>query len=145
MGDLHDPPRDLDEELDDIEDDVAELDVEIQELVDALRDQTDASLRTAIRYSGDDWRLLYVRDDLTERYSEPELEERVEALVMKGLGDPPREESLYDFGRLDAVFRWYDAVLVATFPVREWSGLVFTFDREASPIVDLAMEHLSDD
>lgn len=145
MDDVRDLPADLDEELEEFEDDVADMDEEIRSLVDALRARTDRSLRTAIRYSGDDWTLLYVREDLTERYSEPELEERIESLVVKGLGDPPREESLYDFGRLDAVFRWYDAVLVATFPVREWSGLVFTFDREASPIVDLAMEHLSED
>ena len=145
MEDVPDAPGDLDDELAAFEEDVHDLDEDVQDLVDALRDHTDASLRTAIRYSGDEWSLLFAREDIVERYSEPELEDRVEALVVKGIGDPPREESLHDFGRLDAVFRWYDAVLVATFPVREWSGLVFTFDRQESPIVDLAREYLTSD
>jgi|GEM_PF-801865 len=145
MDEVRDPPADLDEELEAFEEDVSDLDEEIQSLIDALRERSDTSLRSAVRYSGDDWTLLFVREDLTERYSEPELEERIQALVVKGLGDPPREESLFDFGSLDAVVRWYDSVLVMTFPIREWSGLVFTFDRRESPIVDLAMEHLSED
>ena len=140
-----DPPADLDEEMEGLESDLHSMSEEIRGLVDALREETDASLRTAIRYSGDDWDLLFAREDIAERFSDPELEERAQALVVKGLGDPPREESLYDFGRLDAVLRWYDEVLVAHFPFREWSGLVFTFDRGASPIVDLAGEYLHDD
>jgi hypothetical protein len=41
--------------------------------------------------------------------------------------------------------RLYEGVIVAHFPVREWSGLVFTFDRQDSPIVDLANRYLDDD
>ena len=45
-----------------------------------------------MRYSGDDWTLLYVREDLTEQYSEPELEERVarlrEALSRRDRAEP---------------------------------------------------------
>jgi len=142
---IEDAPDDidgLDEELDEMESDLADLDAEIRDLIDAVRDRTDASLRLAIRYSGDDSTPLFVRQDVRERYSEPELAERIEALVVKGLGDPPREESLYDFGRLDATIRWYDEVMVATFPYREWSGLVFAFDRDESALVDLAAEFL---
>ena len=142
---IEDAPDDLeglDDELDEIESDLADLDAEIQNLIDAVRERTDASLRLAVRYSGDESDPLFVREDLRERYSEPELAERIEALVVKGLGDPPREESLYDFGRLDATIRWYDEVLVATFPYREWSGLIFSFDREDSPLVDLAAQFL---
>ena len=136
------PVEDLDEELEAFEDDLDDVDPEIRRLIEALREETDASLRLAIRYSGDDTTLLFVREDIRERYADPELEERTEALVVKGLGDPPREESLYDFGSLDATIRWYDQVLVAHFPYREWSGLVFTFDRQATPIVDLASDYL---
>lgn len=136
------PPQDLDEELEDAEDDLEDVDDEIRALIDGFREETDASLRIGLRFSGDDADVLFVREDIADQYSEPELEQRIEALVVKGLGDPPREESLQDFGRLDATIRWYDEVLVASFPVREWSGFVFTFDRQASPIVDLARKHL---
>jgi hypothetical protein len=142
---IEDAPDDLeefDDELEEMASDLTDLDAEIRDLIEAVRGETEASLRLAVRYSGDDTGLLYIREDLQERYSEPELAERVDSLVMKGLGDPPREESLFDFGRLDATIRWYDEVLVATFHYREWSGLVFAFDREDSPLVDLAAEFL---
>lgn len=137
-----DPPEDLDEELEEFEEDLDEMDAEIRSLIDAIREETDIALRLGVRYAGDDVDLLFVREDVREHYTPPELEQRVETLVMKGLGDPPREESLFDFGTLDATIRWYDEALVAHFPYREWSGLVFTFDRRASPLVDLAKEFL---
>lgn len=137
-----DLPQDLDEELEEFEEDLDDVDQEIRDLIEALRESEDASLRLAVRYSGDDSTVLFVRNDIDEQYADHELEERIEALIVKGLGDPPREESLYDFGRLDATVRWYDEVIAVHFPYREWSGLVFTFDRQASPLVDLANEHL---
>lgn len=137
-----DPPQDLDEELEEFEEDLDDVDQEIRDLIEALRESEDASLRLAVRYSGDDSTVLYVRDDIDDQFAAHELEQRVEALIVKGLGDPPREESLYDFGRLDATVRWYDDVIAVHFPYREWSGLVFTFDRQASPLVDLANQYL---
>ncbi len=137
-----DPPQDLDEELTEFEDDLDDVDPEARDLIEALRDADDASLRLAAQYSGDDATLLFVSEAIDARYADHELEARVEALVVKGLGDPPREEQLHDFGRLDATVRWYDEVMVAHFPYREWSGLVFTFDRQASPLVDLAGDYL---
>jgi hypothetical protein len=138
-----DPPQDLDEELEEFEDDLDEVDPEIRELIDVVREREDTSLRMAVQYSGDDSTILFVREDIDEQFAPHELEARVEAIVLKGIGDPPREEPLHDFGRLDATYRWYDQVLVAHFPYREWSGLAFTFDRQASPLVDLAHDYLS--
>ena len=137
-------PEALDEELAEYEGALDDVDSEMRELVAALRAETDRSLRLAVQYSGEEWDLVFAREDVRERYVEAELERRVETLVLKGHGDPPEEASLRDFGTLDAVMRWYDGVVVAHFPAREWSGFVFTFDREASPIVDLADQHLGD-
>jgi hypothetical protein len=143
--DIEDAPHDLeefDEELEEMKADLSDLDAEILDLVESIRAETEASLRIAVRYSGDEAEPIFVREDIEERYSDPELRKRIDTLAIKGLGDPPREESLYDFGRLDATIRWYDEVLVATFPYREWSGLIFSFDREDSPLVDLAAQFL---
>ncbi|MFB6119245.1 hypothetical protein [Halosegnis sp.] len=137
-------PEDLDEELAEYEGDLADVDSEVRGLVSALRDHPDASLRLAVRYSGEEYDAVYVREDVRERYTDAELEERIGTLVLKGHGDPPEEAPLRDFGSLEAVMRFYEGVIVAHFPVREWSGLVFTFDREASPIVDLANQYLDD-
>lgn len=138
-------PEELDEELTEYEDDLADVDADVRGLVSALREQTDSSLRLAIRYSGDEWDVLFARPDVREQFTDLELETRVETLVFKGQGDPPTETALGDFGSLEAVMRWYEGVIVAHFPVREWSGLVFTFDRQESPIVDLANQYLDAD
>lgn len=135
-------PESLDAELAEYDADLDDVDAEIRGFVDALREHPDASLRLAVRYSGDNWDTVFLREDVRDRYTDAELDQRIETLVMKGHGDPPQEAPLSDFGTLDAVMRWYDGVVVAHFPVREWSGLVFTFDREASPVVDLANEYL---
>jgi len=142
IADAPDDIAEFDAELAEMESDLSDLDAEIRDLVESIRTETEASLRIAVRYSGDETDPIFVREDIDEQYSDPELAKRIEALAIKGLGDPPREESLYDFGRLDATIRWYEEVLVATFPYREWSGLIFTFDREDSPLVDLAAEFL---
>jgi hypothetical protein len=123
---------------------LADLDSEVRGLIDALRAETEASLRLAIRYTADEYEVLFAREDVTEQFPDPELEQRVETLVMKGLGDPPQETSLFDFGNLDATVRFYDHAHVVHFPYREWSGFVFVLDRQTTPLVDLMNDHLSD-
>ncbi|QPV61970.1 hypothetical protein I7X12_14580 [Halosimplex litoreum] len=129
------------EELDDIESDLADASDEGREIVDQIRESDEGALRAAVRYGGDDHEVVYIREDIEAQFSEAELDERVETLVMKGLGDPTEEGALFDFGGLDATVRWYDAVVVAHFPVREWSGLVFTFDRESDSLGDIVDEY----
>lgn len=140
---LEDPPDDLDEELDDAADELDSLDPEVRDLVESVRDD-DGTLRLAVRYEGQEVEPLFVRDDVRRQYGPPELRQRLEELALKGLGDPTRDEPLYDFGSLDATIRWYDEVLVASFPSGEWSGMLFVFDREEAPLVDLVGEYLDD-
>lgn len=136
-----DPPDELEafdeSELDDVDEDV-------RDLIDDLREESDASLRLAIQYTADDYEVLFAREDIADQFPGPELEQRVETLVMKGLGDPPQENTLFDFGSLESTVRFYDNALVAHFPYREWSGYVFTLDRTEAPLVDLVGEHLDD-
>jgi len=129
------------EELDDIEDDLDDASDEGREIVDGIRESDEGALRAAVRYGGDDHEVVYLRDDIAAQFSADELDERVETLVMKGLGDPAEEGALFDFGTLDATVRWYDAVVVAHFPVREWSGLLFTFDRESDSLDAIVDEY----
>ncbi|AQL42666.1 hypothetical protein BV210_08050 [Halorientalis sp. IM1011] len=139
---MTDTPSDDLAEID--EDDLDDVDDDVRALIDDLRAESDAALRSAIRYTADDYDVLFLRDDVAAALSDAEREERAETLVMKGLGDPPQEGALFDFGTLDATMRFYDNVLVAHFPYREWSGIVFTFDRTEAPLVDLVHEHLDE-
>jgi hypothetical protein len=113
------------------------------EFVASLREAADGDVRMVARYDGETSRLLFVRADLRERYTDAEKRERLEALVMHGLGDPTEESALADYGSLNATFRWYDDAVVATYPTGEWTGIVATFDRRASPLVDVALDHLA--
>lgn len=129
------------DDLDEIDRDLDDLSEEVEDVVERILTADEGDLRLAIQYAGDDHEAIYVREDVAAAFSDAELEERVETLVMKGLGDPAREGALYDFGTLDATIRWYEAVVVAYFPVRDWSGLVFTFDREAESLQGIVDQH----
>lgn len=140
--DVENPPTDLDE-IDEAE--LADVNDDVQPLLDELRAETDGSLRLAVRYTADDYEVLFAREDVANAFAGPELEARVETLVMKGLGDPAHESTLFDLGALDATVRFHENALIAHFPYREWSGFVFVLDRADAPMVDLVEEHLSDD
>jgi hypothetical protein len=114
----------------------------LREFVRALRTESDDSLRLVVQYRGDDHEVLYVRDDVAADLGEDGLSERAGALALRGIGDPPRETELEDLGTLEATLRWYEGVLVATFPYREWSGVVAVFDRESSALVAAALDEL---
>lgn len=134
-----------DDAFDDVSDEVsADLDdvaSDTQALIDTILDGSGETVRMAIRYSGDDYEVEYLRDDIAAQFTDDELAERVKTLTFKGLGDPTEEGPLFDFGQLAATVRWYDDVVVAHFPVREWSGLIFTFDRVTDSLLDVADEH----
>ncbi|MFB6179053.1 MAG: hypothetical protein ABEI77_04940 [Halorientalis sp.] len=140
-----DVPEDPPDELDEIDGtEIDDVDESVRALIEDLRAESDASLRLALRYTADDYEVLFAREDIAQQFTSPELQQRVETLVMKGLGDPPQEHTLFDFGSLQSTVRFYDNALVAHFPYREWSGLVFTLDRTDAPLVDLVHEHLDD-
>jgi hypothetical protein len=116
----------------------------VRSLVDALRDRNDldASVRMIVRFEGEAHEVEYLREDVDDQYTDPELEERLKTLVMKGLGDPPRERALYDFGPLRTTVRWFDEAVCAYFPDDEWAGVIVVLDRVESPLIDLALDHL---
>jgi hypothetical protein len=126
------------------EGELADVDSEVRNLIEALRTETDAALRLVVRYTADDYEVLFAREDVTDQFPGAELRERVETLVMKGLGDPPRESTLFDFGSLDATVRFYENAHVVHLPYREWSGFVFVLERQAAPLVDMISDHLGE-
>lgn len=137
---MTDSLRDVEE---DIRADVGDDETEpLAEFVDALREESDDSLRLVVRYRGDEHELLYVRDDV--ELTDEELEERVQSLALRGIGDPTHDAEMPEFGELEATLRWFEHSVVAIFPYREWSGVVAVFDRtgSSSPMVDAALDEL---
>jgi hypothetical protein len=138
--------------LRDVEADIqADLDEEgeapsepLRDLVGALREDNPEGLRAVGRYDGDDHEILYLRDDLQASLSDDEIQHRVKTFVMKGLADPRSDTELDDYGELNATLRWFDNAILAIYPTGEWSGIIATFDRQRSPLVDAAFEYLNE-
>lgn len=119
-----------------------ETDGPLSEFAHALDEATDESLRSVTHYDGERYDLLYRREDLRAG-TDPETQaDRTEALVMKALGDLRSDDEVAEYGPLGATVRYYEEVVVAVYPTDDWSGVVATFDREASPLVDAAVDRL---
>lgn len=118
---------------------------DVRSLVESLQSgevETADSVRLIFRYEGDEHDVVHVRDDVDAAYTDAELRQRMETLAMKGLGDPPRESSLHEFGDLQATVRWFEDGVCAHFPDEEWGGVVAVFDRVETPLVEVALDHL---
>ena len=102
-------------------------------------------VRLAFRYEGESYDLVHVRDDVAVQFTDEELENRVQTLMLKGLGDPPTDDSLFEFGELDATMRFYDSVVVASYPDEEWSGVVVVAERSESGAVEKTLDSLEND
>jgi hypothetical protein len=119
-----------------------ETDGPLSEFARALDEATDESLRSVTHYDGERHELLYRREDLRAG-TDPEAQaDRTEALVMKALGDLRIDDEVAEYGPLEATVRYYEEVVVAVYPTDDWAGVVATFDREASPLVDAAVDQL---
>ncbi|MBX0302339.1 hypothetical protein [Haloarcula salinisoli] len=130
------------DDLETIDEETPSMPAEARDLVEAIRDDTADTLQLAVRYSGEGYDIVYLREDIDEQFSDPELEEQVETLMLKGHGDPPQEGALFNFGSLNATMRFYDESLVVHFPTGEWTGLVFVLDQEAESLLDIVESHI---
>ncbi|SFR31946.1 hypothetical protein [Halogeometricum limi] len=144
------PDADGEEDLPDVEQELRE-DIEakgarpgdaLDAFVRQLRATNDEAVRGIGWYDAGSCDILYLREEIQRQFTEAENRERIKSFAMKGLSDPRSDDTLEDFGELDATVRWYENAIVAIYPLSEWSGVVATFDRRASPLVDAAMEHL---
>jgi hypothetical protein len=102
-------------------------------------------VRLAFSYEGESYDVRHVREDVRAQFTDEEFENRVQTLMMKGLGDPPSDDSLFDFGELEATMRFYDEVVVASFPDEDWSGVVVVAERDGSETVEKTLETLEND
>lgn len=121
---------------------------DVRSLVEALRasdtEPPATAVRLVFRYEGDEYEVAHVRDDVDEAYTDAELEQRIETLVMKGLGDPPRQAPLHEFGELRATIRWFDQAVCVSAPDDDWAGVMVVLDRPDLSVVEDVLAHLAD-
>lgn len=113
---------------------------DVDGLVDRYRQVESAELRTTLWYDGDDYEVVYVREDVSEQYSPEEFEEKVKQLVVEGLGDPPTQEQFRLFGDVNVVIRRFDRGVMLHFPIDEFSGVAATFDDGEELSIDTLVE-----
>ncbi len=117
---------------------------DLRGIVGTLREESEANVRMLFHYDGEETDAAFVQDDVRELYPGDQLDDRMHTLMLKGLGDPPNQDALHDYGTLAATVRWYDEVVVAYFPDDEWSGVIVVLERQGSSFVDDVLEAMDD-
>ncbi|WP_336036907.1 hypothetical protein [Halobacterium yunchengense] len=102
-----------------------------QSLANHVRELDAGDLRSVVHYEGDDYDVVFQREDLAEEYAESEFEEVAKHLVLKGFDDPLDQPEFARFGHLDATVRWFHDVVVIQVPLDEWCGVIAAFDRDS--------------
>lgn len=130
----------MDETAEEVMDEVSNDD--LRAVVGTLHDESEADVRMLFHYDGEATDARFVRDDVRELYPGEQLDDRMQALMMKGMSDPPNQGPLHDYGDLEATVRWYEEVVVAYFPDDEWSGVIVVLERDQESFVDGILDEL---
>ncbi|MDS0296176.1 hypothetical protein [Halogeometricum luteum] len=142
-ADGEDDLADVEQELRaDIEEEGGRPGKALEAFVEELREENDESVRGIGFYDHEGVEILYLREEIRAELTDEEIDERLKTFAMIGLAESPSDSTLEDYGHLDATLRWYDNAIVAVYPLTEWSGVIATFERRASPLIDAAMTHL---
>jgi len=131
----------MDETAEEVMDEVGDDD--LRDLVGALHEESEAEVRMLFHYDGEETVARFVREDVRELYPGEQLDDRMHTLMMKGLGDPPNQNKLHDYGDLEATVRLYEEVVVAYFPDDEWSGVIVVLERDRETFVDDILAELN--
>lgn len=86
-------------------------------------------LRVAVHYEGDDYSVLFRRDDIAELFTDEEFDETVKNAILKSLDETPEQGEFTRWGTLDMTARWFDEILLVQVPLDEWEGVILSFDR----------------
>lgn len=97
-------------------------------LVEFLQSRAGEYLRGAVHYTGDDYEVLYLRDDVEQKYSEADLDALFSYWRRRnaGQGDEP-----FSLGNLHSTVQLYDGGLLFHFTQGDELGTVITLDPEA--------------
>jgi len=105
-----------------------------QELIRLVQDRAGDSLRTAFQYDGDDWRALYIRDDVATT----ELGDTLDLILSRIHQDEPiiPGDEYEKLGGRRAAVEVYDRGVLINLPESAQTGTVISLDQEAA--TDLA-------
>ncbi|PSQ58088.1 hypothetical protein BRD18_06525 [Halobacteriales archaeon SW_7_71_33] len=102
-----------------------------EELCEFLQHRAGDLLRAVGYYDGEEYELLYLRDDLQSQYTPAEIGAIAEELRREHEGLTASETS-YRLGELNCSIVTYDEGVVMQFPHDESTGTLVTLDPEAA-------------
>ncbi|AUV84469.1 hypothetical protein C2R22_23265 (plasmid) [Salinigranum rubrum] len=103
-----------------------------QELVTFLQHELGPQLRSVAYYEENEREILYARDDVTEQYTDEQIEQIFQDLFFETWGRF-QQETLYAHGNLNSIVRCFDDAVEMHFPLGELSGVAVAVDPEAVP------------
>lgn len=102
-------------------------------LTEFLEEYVGDHLRSVIHYDEDGGEILYVRDDVADKYTEKEVEKIVRDVRLEAV-EKPHQESLYAHGPLNVTVRSFEDAVEMHFPNDETSGTAVALDGEVFAI-----------
>lgn len=94
--------------------------------------ETDGNLRSIVKYEGESFDVVYLRDDVAEKYTESELETAVDDSRLESLTAPIYRETLSaDHGELVCLVKCFENVIEMNFVLEDGRGAVVALDAEA--------------
>lgn len=95
-----------------------------------FEDRVGDHLRSVIAYEGTTYDVVYLRDDIADRYSDDELRSAVDESILDSI-TAPVYESVYaeDHGKLTCLVQCFEAVVELNFVIADGKGVAVAIDE----------------
>lgn len=104
----------------------------VSELREFFEQNAEAELRSIVRYDRDAVEIEYIRDDVADQYTEPELEKAIDSSRLDSLHAPLYEHTFSkDHGQLQCMVTCFENVIEMNFAIGDGVGTAVAIDSEA--------------
>lgn len=104
-----------------------------ESLTEFLKECVGDHLRSVIFYDDHGGEVLYVRDDVADKYTDEDIHEVVQDVRLEAV-EKPHQESLYAHGSLNCTLRSFGDAIELHFPHDKTSGTAVALDGEVFPM-----------
>ncbi len=101
-------------------------------LKDYFEERTQENLRSVISYEQEEYEIVYLRDDVTEKYTREQLRDSIDNTRLESM-TAPVYDSLYsdDHGELTCLVKCFEHVVELNFVLGDFEGVTIGLDEAA--------------
>ena len=115
------------------------------QLVERLQSTYDNTLRVVATYDPDGYELHYTSQDVDANYSQSNIDDIYDDVVVQDIAQPFQEDLFSDMGDVRGKLRIFEGGTVAHFwPSEDRKGVFLVFDSSADPSVRSLLELISE-